>query len=147
MTAPEVAIANLLSDYCWFVDRLEVDSVLALFSEDAVFDLGQGRVHQGHDGLRDLFRRLDVYSATSHHITNPRIDVRGEKATARSGLYAHHVRHDGTTMTLWGVYLDELVQHDGAWCVTHRALRSSAETGGRPESGASTHFALLPRRG
>jgi ketosteroid isomerase-like protein len=102
VSSSEVAIANLLSDYCWYVDRLDVDAVIDLFSDDAVFDLGQGRIHEGHAGLRELYRRLDVYTATSHHITNPRIDVRGDVATARSGIYAHHVRHDGTTMSLWG---------------------------------------------
>jgi ketosteroid isomerase-like protein len=145
MTSPEVAIAKLLSDYCWYVDRLEVDAVLDLFSGDAVFDLGQGRVYDGRAGLRDLYRRLDVYAATSHHITNPRIDVRGDEATARSGIHAHHVRHDGSTMTLWGVYLDELARVDGSWVITRRALRASAETGGRPEGGAATQFEVLPR--
>lgn len=147
MTKPPVAIANLLSDYCWYVDRLEIDAVLDLFSADAVFDLGQGRVHAGRAGLRELYRRLDGYVATSHHITNPRIDVEGDRARARSGIYAHHVRHDGSTMTLWGVYLDELVSVDGTWLIERRALRASAETGGRPEGDAATQFALLPRKG
>jgi ketosteroid isomerase-like protein len=147
MTTARVAIANLLSDYCWYVDRLEVDAVLDLFAADAVFDLGQGRVHAGRSGLRELYRRLDVYAATSHHITNPRIDVQGDRARARSGIYAHHVRHDGTTMTLWGVYLDELVSVDGTWLIERRALRASAETGGRPEGDAATQFAVLPRNG
>lgn len=146
MIPPEVAIANLLSDYCWYVDRLDVEAVLDLFSDDAAFDLGQGRVYVGRAGLRELYRRLDVYAATSHHITNPRIDVEGDRARARSGIYAHHVRHDGTTMTLWGVYLDELVSVDGTWLVERRALRASAETGGRPEGDAPTQFTLLPRR-
>jgi ketosteroid isomerase-like protein len=143
----EVEIANLLSDYCWYVDRLEVDSVMGLFTDDATFDLGHGRVHTGHASLRSLYDRLGVYAATSHHVSNPRIDAGTELATARSGLYAHHVRHDGSTMTLWGVYLDELVRVDGSWRISNRSLRASAESGGRPEGGQQTHFELLPRRG
>jgi uncharacterized protein (TIGR02246 family) len=141
----EADIANLLADYCWYVDRLDVDGVLGLFSEDATFDLGQGRVHSGRDGLRSLYARLDVYAATSHHVSSSRIDVSGDEATARSGLYAYHVRHDGTVMSLWGVYLDDLVRVDGRWLIRSRSLRACAEAGGRPEGDHPTQFELLPR--
>jgi ketosteroid isomerase-like protein len=141
----EVDIANLLADYCWHVDRLDVDAVVDLFTAEATFDLGLGRVHSGHDGLRSLYRRLQVYAATSHHVSNSRIVAGQETATARSGLYAHHVRHDGSTMTLWGVYTDELVRVDGRWLIDRRALRASAESGGRPEDGHPTQFEVLPR--
>lgn len=145
MTA-EVDIANLLADYCWYVDRLDIDAVLTLYTQDATFDLGHGRVHAGHDRLRSLYDRVQGYAATSHHVSNSRIDADGETATARSGLYAHHVRHDGSTMTLWGVYLDDLVLVDGRWLIRRRTLRAAAESGGRPEGGCPTQFELLPRR-
>ena len=147
MPSVEVEIANLLSDYCWHVDRLEVGSVLGLFTPEAGFDLGHGRTFTGHAELRRLYQRLDVYAATSHHITNPRIDVRGERATSRAGLYAHHLRRDGSTLRLWGVYLDELVRLDDGWRISYRTLRACDEEGGRPEGDDPTHFERLPRSG
>lgn len=138
-------IANVLSDYCWFVDRVDVDAILELFTGDAEFDLGFGRTFTGRDELRRLYERLDVYTGTSHHITNPRIDVDGDSATARSGIYAYHRRHDGSTMSLWGVYTDELVRRDGRWLIRRRALRASVEEGGRPDGGRDAHFERLPR--
>jgi ketosteroid isomerase-like protein len=138
-------IANVLSDYCWFVDRLDIESVLALFATDAEFDLGLGRVFAGRDELRRLYERLDVYSATSHHTTNPRITVDGDTATSRVGVYAHHQRHDGSRMTLWGVYLDELVRDGGRWLIGRRVLRASMVEGGRPDAGRDAQFEPLPR--
>ena len=145
MTADATRIANVLSDYCFFVDRLDVETVIDLFTEDARFDLGLGRVFTGREELRRLYERLDVYTGTSHHLTNPRIDVNGDKATARSGIYAHHRRHDGSTMSVWGVYDDELDRKGDRWLIRRRSLRASLEEGGRPDPGRDAHFERLPR--
>lgn len=141
----EQQITNALSDYCWYVDRRDVDAVLGLFTPDGTFDLGHGRVHRGQDSLRRLYERLDVYTATSHHLTNPHITVAGETAAVRSGLYAYHRRADSSELHLWGTYTDVFHQIDGRWLVATRSLRASAEHGGRPEGDAATHFEPLPR--
>lgn len=145
MTADATRIANILSDYCWFVDRVDIDAVIDLFTRDARFDLGFGRVFSGRDELRRLYERLDVYTGTSHHVTNPRIDVDGDAASARSGIYAYHHRHDGSTLSLWGVYTDELVREGDRWLIRRRALRASLEEGGRPDEDRGAHFERLPR--
>lgn len=145
MSSDEQQINNLLADYCWHVDRRDVESVVALFAPDGTFDLGFGRVHRGVRELREMYERLDVYTATSHHVTSPRIDVRADTATARSGLYAYHRRADDSELQLWGAYLDELRLVDGRWLITHRSLRASAERGGVPEDGRETRFEPLPR--
>jgi ketosteroid isomerase-like protein len=145
VSSDERAVLNLLSDYCWHVDRREVDAVVGLFVPDGVFDLGFGRVHRGHDELRGMYERLDAYTATSHHCTTPRLDLDGDTGTVRSAMYAFHRRPDGSLLHLWGAYLDQVVRTDDGWRFASRALRASAEEGATPEAGRPTRFEHLPR--
>lgn len=145
MTSDEQQVHHLLSDYCWYVDRRDVDAVLALFTADATFDLGHGRVHRGRDELRTMYDRLDAYTATSHHCTGTRLDLQGDTGTARSAMYAFHRRPDGSELHLWGAYLDELRREEGRWLLLRRTLRASAERGANPEPGHTTRFEHLPR--
>jgi ketosteroid isomerase-like protein len=145
VTSDEQQVLNLLSDYCWHVDRREVDAVVGLFLPDAVFDLGFGRVHRGREELRGMYERLDAYTATSHHCTNSRLDLRGDRGTVRSGMYAFHRRPDGSLLHLWGAYLDEVVRTAEGWRFATRALRASAEEGSIAEDGHPTRFEHLTR--
>jgi ketosteroid isomerase-like protein len=145
MTSDEQQVLNLLSDYCWFVDRRDVEAVVGLFEPDATFDLGFGRVHRGHDGLREMYRRLDDYTATSHHITTPRLELSGTTGSVRSAMYAFHRRQDGSRLHLWGTYLDEIARVGAGWRFTRRTLRASAEEGAVAEEGQATRFEHLLR--
>lgn len=147
--AAERAIGRSLSDYCDRVDRRDTEGILALFAPDGAYDLGFGRVFRGPDELRGLFSRTEVYRATSHHVSNVVVDVDtgAGTATARSTLYAYHVRRaDETEARVWGQYHDTYVRIGGAWLVASRRLRASAERGTRPEDGRATLFEPLPRR-
>lgn len=141
----ERLITRLLYDYADRVDRLDVDGVLACFTSDATFDFGFGRLFAGHERLRALYTRLDMYRATSHHVSNVTIDVAGDSAHVRSVLYALHVRHDGTEVHAFGQYADELTRTQRGWLIQHRAFRASAERGTVPDEGRSTLYEHLPR--
>jgi ketosteroid isomerase-like protein len=145
VTSDEQQVLNLLSDYCWHVDRHDVDAVVALFVPTASFDLGFGRVHRGHDELRAMYGRLDAYTATSHHCTTPRLDLADGSGTVRSAMYAYHRRPDGTELHLWGAYLDEVVRTGAGWRLATRTLRASAERGAVVEHGNPTGFEHLAR--
>jgi len=145
VSSDEQQVLNLLSDYCWYVDRRDVDAVVALFVPDAVFDLGFGREHRGHAELRGMYERLDAYTATSHHCTTPRLDLSGDTGTVRSAMYAFHRRPDGGRLHLWGAYLDEVVRTADGWRFATRTLRASAEEGAVAEEGHATRFEHLPR--
>ena len=141
----ERAITRTLFDYADRVDRLDVDGVLACFTADAEFDFGFGRVFAGADQLRRLYERLDMYRATSHHVSNVCIDVVGDVARVRSVLYAFHIRHDGREVHAWGQYADRFTRSDGGWLIHRRAFRASAEKGTEPDQGRSTLYEFLPR--
>ncbi len=142
----ERAITRVLYDYADRVDRLDVDGVLSCFTPDGEFDFGFGRVFAGQDGLRRLYTRLDMYRATSHHVSNVCIDVDGDTARVRSVLYALHIRReDDSVVHAWGQYLDEFARLDGRWLIRRRAFRASAEMGTVPDEGRETLYEFLPR--
>lgn len=140
------AVLNLLSDYCDCVDRYDIGGLLALFTRDATYDFGFGRSYTGHEALRTLFRRVEVYRATSHHISNVHLTVTGDRARVRCALYAYHLRAaDASEVHVWGQYHDELRFLDGRWLIARRALRVAHEKGTRPEGGRASLYEYLPR--
>lgn len=147
MNGDDRAILNCLSDYCHRIDLLDIDGVVDLFTPDGAYDFGFGRIYRGPGRLRDLFSRVEVYAATSHQVTNVRIDLQGDRATVRSSLYAFHVRAaDATEVHVWGEYHDELVRSGERGLIARRALRVAHEKGTRPESGLPTLYEPLARR-
>jgi hypothetical protein len=146
MFADERAILNCLSDYCDLIDRYDLTSLVGLFPVDGVYDFGFGRVYRGRAELEVLFSRVAVYSVTSHHISNVRIDLAGDHASVRSALYAYHLRSsDDSEVHVWGQYLDDFRRVDGTWLIARRALRVAHEKGTRPEGGLPTLYEPLPR--
>jgi ketosteroid isomerase-like protein len=142
----ERLVLNLLSDYCDRIDRYDIGGVVDLFTDDGIYDFGFGRLYSGHAALRRLFRRVEVYAATSHHISNVHLVVAGDRAAVRSALYAYHVRSaDGSEVHVWGQYLDDLVRQGETWRIARRALRVAHEKGTVPEDGRPTLYEPLPR--
>ncbi|MGI5508455.1 nuclear transport factor 2 family protein [Streptomyces sp. CA-106131] len=144
----ERAVRRSLADYCDHVDRYDVPGILALFAPDGWYDLGFGRVFRGPVELRALFSRVEVYRATSHHVSNIVVDVdpAGDAAISRAALYAYHVRReDDSEAHVWGQYHDRFVRAGDRWLVQSRTLRMAAERGTRPEGGRVTLYEPLPR--
>ena len=140
------AIRRVLFRYGEYVDRLHVDAVLELFTDDATFDFGFGRVFAGREQLRELFERLSLNEATSHHISNAIIDVDGDEARASSVVYAYHRRAaTGEEVHLWGRYDDELVIDRERWRFRRRVLRAAAERGIEPAPGQATFYEPIDR--
>jgi len=64
-----------ITDYVWKLDMADVDGVVALFTEDAVFEDTGGTEHHGHAGIRAYFEGLVArpeFRGRQHHIDNLR---------------------------------------------------------------------------
>ena len=144
----ERAITRLLYAYCDAVDSNRSEDIVALFTPDAVFDLGYGRVYTGSDDLMRMFAALDFYRATSHDLSTVVIDFDGDDtARCRSHVYAFHLRADGgEPVHLWGRYTDTVVRSGGGWLISRRALRAAAELGAPPAAGRPGRWAPTQRR-
>jgi ketosteroid isomerase-like protein len=147
--ADEAAITRLLHAYCDAVDANRPDEIVALFTADAVFDLGYDRVYTGQSELAGLFGNLGVYRATSHDLSTVVIDFEDDDtARCRSHVYAFHLIADsGAPVHLWGRYSDIVVRTGGRWAIASRQLRAAVELGAPPAPGRPGRWEPVQGRG
>jgi 3-phenylpropionate/cinnamic acid dioxygenase small subunit len=123
------AIRDLLARYCLHLDCDEHDAWVALFTEDAVYEV-YGRAFAGHDGLR---RRAAGAPGGLHLGGPPVIELDGDRARTRQNLlFVDRVTGDQRA----AVYDDELIRTDAGWRFAHRRCRFITAEGlrDRPES-------------
>ncbi len=97
------------------------DEAATLFTEDGVWDGGPGL--GSATGRRAIADRLGspTLDFSRHLFVKPRIEVDGERATARWDLLSPCRRLDGTSYWMCGYEDDEYQQVDGRWL--HRSMR------------------------
>ena len=128
-------IADLLHAYCTFLDTNRPARVAGLFAEDCVADYGPsfGGPIRGRERIeRGCARTLALWSATSHHLSNIRIEFpERDRAEASSYLYAWHRPVDGgPDFHLWARYYDRLRRTPDGWRLAERRLRVAGQSGG-----------------
>lgn len=119
-------ILDTVHAYSDHVDRADIDSLVDLFTEDAVFDYGHGTRFTGRDALRELFLdRLGRYAATNHHCSTERVlSYDGTRAETIVYVYAFH--EDAVNelhVHVWGRYEDTMVRQDDTWRIAERRVR------------------------
>ena len=118
-------IERLLTAYCICLDRMDLESLAALFTDDCAVDYGDDPrlMSNGSVALRQSLERMWRWSRTSHHLSNIMIEFESDIA-ARSTSYVHawHERADGSTATIMGQYLDRLVCRSGRWLIAERRM-------------------------
>jgi ketosteroid isomerase-like protein len=95
----------------------DADAIAELFTEDAVWDGGKFGRAEGREKIRRFFRRAPkVFSFAIHDVSNPRIEVDGDRATAQWYLL-QPATHDPGNQAVWlaAVYQDEYVPIGGKW--------------------------------
>ena len=119
------AITDVLYSYCAFLDKMDLEGLGALFTEDCTVDYGpESRLRSsGAEGLRRDLARMWRWARTSHHLSNVMVtlDADGAVADTLSYVLAWHERPDGSTATMMGRYEDRLVRGtDGRWRISSR---------------------------
>lgn len=118
-------IADTIYAFCDYCIQGDIDSVVDLFTDSGLMDLGGGAIHSGHDELRDMFAdRFTLYKASTFHCSGVRL-VRydGQTATTSTYLYGIHDAADlDRQMHVWGRYMDEMVNESGVWRFQRRDL-------------------------
>jgi uncharacterized protein (TIGR02246 family) len=116
------AIQDLMIHYAERIDAKDPAGAAACFTEDGVgVYWGDCR---GRRAIRErLTSILNMFLATSHHLSNVQIKLDGERATALSYVYAFHRLADNREpMHYWGRWVDELVKRDGQWLFARREV-------------------------
>jgi 3-phenylpropionate/cinnamic acid dioxygenase small subunit len=128
------AITEVLYAYCAHLDKMDLDALAALFTNDCVVNYGP-EPHlssTGSEGLRNDLGRMWRWARTSHHLSNVMISLGEDGRSAESVSYvlAWHERPDGSTATMMGQYHDRLVREDSGWRIdTRRQVLNGNDAG------------------
>lgn len=122
-------IENLLMQYTYAFDQLDADGYVAVFTEDAEFDLGGGQVLKGKDAIMTLItsRQAEPQPAgvLMHHVvTNSSYNFVSDGEVRHYGYWITMVgdMQKGFTVPAMGHYEDVLVKDNGRWLIKARKL-------------------------
>lgn len=115
------AIRQLILDYGTFHDHRDYRSLSTLFASNGVWESGMGR-GEGPDGVFKLMddtighNPLPDGSGTFHLLTNDRIVVDGDRASAvTKWLYVTAGANGSPNTAILGHYDDEFIRENGVW--------------------------------
>ena len=119
-------INDLFVRYVCALDEGDVDTVVGCFTEDGSLASPVAGVHRGHAAIRAFAERFARYRASGaqlrHVISNLRIDVAGDRATAACYLVVFLTRNGESKVIPPGHYDCELVRDNGEWRFSHRVV-------------------------
>lgn len=116
------AIRQLKARYCAICDDdHNPEQIASVFAPDGIWEGAGFGEAQGHDAIRDLFRKFQsLISFSQHNVMNPQIRVDGDRATASwYFLGPFTFRKDNEDKWLAIRYDDDYVRLDGKWLLQH----------------------------
>ena len=75
------------------------------------------------------------YARTSHHFTNARVEIDGDRAVLRTYVYAYHRMTTGDVWHLWARLYDGMERRDGRWLIVDHRLTGVDSEPHRPDIG------------
>ena len=128
------AVEQVLLDYFDGVDRRDAEAAVSVFAPDARAEIMTGKVLEGRDRIgRALGRVLVRYARTSHHPTNARVEIDGDRAVLRTYVYAYHRMTTGDVWHLWARLYDGMERRDGRWWIVDHRLTGVDSEPHRPD--------------
>ena len=116
------AIKQLKARYCEICDDMhDPDRITSLFAEDGIWEGADFGKAKGHDAIRELFVGFQkMFSFSQHNITNPIIEIDGNRATGIWYLMGPWT-HTDNDKEIWMTarYDDDYVKIDGVWKYQH----------------------------
>ena len=128
MLEDEKAIRDLMSRYCFLVDRVperDADAFSAMFTEDGVWNSASlGKRADGRKQLRDFISEVYRSDAIYRHlIANAIITIDGDRAAAHSYVHVSNLATGTPVCFMIAFYDDELVKQNGKWLFKARNVR------------------------
>ena len=137
------AVEQVLLDYFDGVDRRDPEAAVSVFAPEARAEIMTGKVLEGRDRIgRALGRVLVRYARTSHHPTNARVEIDGDRAVLRTYVYAYHRMTTGDVWHLWARLYDEMERRDGRWLIVDHRLTGVDSEPHRPDIGNEWYRAI-----
>ncbi len=97
------------------------ETITALFAEDGIWESPDFGVAKGHAEIRALFQRFrDKFSFSQHNMSNPIIEVDGDRATGIWYIQGPWTETEGgKEIWMTARYDDDYVKIDGEWKYQH----------------------------
>ena len=116
------AIEKLMVRYAERIDANDPVGAASCFAEDGI-----GHYWGAYKGRAAIAERLtgilDAFAATSHHLSNIKLEINGDQATGLSYVYAfHRYAESFDPMHYWGRWVDTIVRVDGEWLFAEREV-------------------------
>jgi hypothetical protein len=126
------AIKQLKARYSHICDDMHnPDTIASVFAEDGIWESEAFGKAVGHQEIRDLFQGFrDLFSFSQHNMTNPVIEVDGDRATGIWYIMGPWTLTEGNKETWMALrYDDDYVKVDGEWKYQHLrvVLRMTAD--------------------
>lgn len=127
------AIHDLLVDYCFYLDSMNLPALAALFTVDCevIYGADPRLGSQGAAALEDSLERMWRWARTSHHLSNVRLVFPGpDTVDSTSYVLAWHERLDGSSATIYGQYNDRIIRTTAGWRIAERRMFMHGSDGG-----------------
>lgn len=120
-------IRRLTSDYAWAIDNFQLDDLVDLFTEDAIFDMrafGAPAAAEGKAAVREGFAALiEGLRGCVHMMMNHRIDVTGDTAEGTAYCHAFMTTAAGEKAENLVLYQDRYVREATGWKFQSRVIQ------------------------
>jgi SnoaL-like domain len=116
------ALKQLKHRYAAFCDQnYDPDGLAPLFTDNAIWDGGAMGRYEGREAIRTFFSEADkVVPFAIHHVTNPIIEVDGDRAAGRWYLWQPCIfSPPGEALWMAGRYFDKYRREEGVWRFEH----------------------------
>lgn len=134
-SSDEEALRRLTHEYCRAVDLSDLDGLMELWLDDAVWDVtnfGMGVV-TGAGAIREFFQALvDNTTHRCHLALNHLIDVEGDHASAMVYVHAFVVDGAGNRDESLGYYEDRYARTHAGWKFRSRTVHPLLPPPGAP---------------
>jgi|GEM_PF-1119441 len=122
-------VRQVLSRYCFALDRGDLGTLSALFHRQADFSVSfeNGQKHTGRDTIHSWYARFfqqrpNQYQHMRHKIYEPLVTVSGNTATSSTYFDSDSKDANGQVQVLAGRYDDSLVKEGGQWFFKERTI-------------------------
>jgi uncharacterized protein (TIGR02246 family) len=120
------AITSCIARYAQALDDRDFDAVAACFTADAQVTYSGVALAPGREAIVDYLQGLRSLIASTHIMSQPVIDIEGDRARVEtSGLAFLVASTDAQPVvrTRGLRYVDQFVRHDGRWLIAERVHR------------------------
>jgi len=122
-------VRQVLSRYCFALDRGRIEELGPLFHREAIFSVSfeNGQKHAGRETIQAWYTRFfqqrpGQYRHMRHKIYEPLVLIHGNTATTVTYFDADSVDPEGKVHVIAGRYDDALIKENGQWFFHDRTI-------------------------